>query len=175
MSCAVVQSAPMNALSALNALRLAALMGLFLCVSMAQAAQPARQELLDKVRTVASETQTKCQSFLHHDADEYVECIDELLAHSKKIDATRLGIEYFGWVGALNSARISLPGAAEAADRYLRRFRQSQRKLKIDDAALCSTVPGDCTVRIARMLQDEAGPRMRQDRFDPQNAGGHRH
>lgn len=113
--------------------------------------------------TAALQTQKQCQMQLHHDADEYIVCVDQLLAAHHKPNAVRLGIEYFGWVGALNSARISLPGAAFAADRYLRQFRKTQRALKVDDMTLCQTVPGNCTERLARMRQLEALPPMKTD------------
>ena len=115
------------------------------------------------IATAALQTQKQCQMQLHHDADTYIVCVDQLLAAHLKRDAVRLGIAYFGWVGALNSARISLPGAAFAADRYLRQFRKTQRALKVDDMTLCQTVPGNCTERLARMRQLEALPPMKTD------------
>jgi hypothetical protein len=118
------------------------------------------------VAAAALRTQKQCQMQLHHDADEYVDCVDALLKAHAATDATRLGIEYFGWVGALNSARISLPGANEAADRYLRQFRKTQRRLKVSNEVLCATVPGNCVDRIARMKQMEAVPALKSDRFD---------
>ncbi|MES2354845.1 MAG: hypothetical protein V4568_10695 [Pseudomonadota bacterium] len=129
----------------------------------------------DQLTTSVLATQTKCQALLHHDADEFVECVDALLNTHRKLGSTRLGIEYFGWAGALNSARISLPGAEVAADRYLRLFRKTQRALKVDDQTLCETLPGNCTQRIARMLQMEAQLPIKTDRFDRNNTGGHRH
>ncbi|MBX3653511.1 MAG: hypothetical protein KF686_04955 [Ramlibacter sp.] len=129
-----------------------------------------------EVALAARDTQTRCQMKLHHDAEEFVDCLDDLLKPLAKPTAHRLGIEYFGWVGALNSARMSLPGAMEAADRYLRRFRKTQKALRVADEALCRTVPGDCTQRIARMRQMEAEPPMNSQRFGPANReSGHKH
>ena len=112
---------------------------------------------------------------LHHDAEDYVACIDHLLKAERKPSARRLGLEYFGWVGALNSARMSFPGADAAADRYLRLFRKTQRRLKIADQALCETVPGNCEQRLARMRQMEALPPVKADHFDGDASAHHRH
>lgn len=131
----------------------------------------AAADTLDTLKTSASNTQKQCQMLLHHDAEDYVDCVDALLRAHPKHDATRLGTAYFGWIGALNSARMSFPGANEAADRYLRQFRKTQKILKISDATLCSSVPGNCTQRTARMLQMEALPALKAEVFD----GGHAH
>ena len=112
-----------------------------------------------EVAAAALRTQAQCQMKLHHDADDYVVCVDDLLKANKAGRAVQLGIEYFGWVGALNSARMSLPGSMDAAQSYLRMFRKTQRRLSVSDAALCATVPGDCRERIARMRLMEGSPR----------------
>ena len=129
---------------------------LSMAVHGAHAASP-----VERVAAAALQAQQLCQMKLHHDADEFVECMDDLLkaqAKNKAGAATQLGTEYFGWVGALNSARMSLPGAMEAADRYLRRFRRTQLSVKLDDETLCKTIPGNCVQRIARMKEMEAQP-----------------
>lgn len=130
---------------------------LTLClVFLVQGSAHAQDKLLESIRTAALETQKQCQMLLHHDAEDYVDCVDARRQTERTPSARRLGIEYFGWVGALNSARMSFPGAHEAADRYLRLFRRTQRHLKISDERLCTSVPGDCIQRIARMRQMEA-------------------
>ncbi|MBC7601389.1 MAG: hypothetical protein H7255_01845 [Ramlibacter sp.] len=72
---------------------------------------------MQAVREAAAQTQKTCQMLLHHDADEYVECIDKLLLQVKPATPRYLGIAYFGWVGALNSARISLPGSDDVTEK----------------------------------------------------------
>lgn len=114
----------------------------------------ARQPIVDG----ANFAQEKCYRLIHHDTFAYEGCIRSLLAGTKKVDGTRLGIEYFGWVGALNSARMGMLGADAAALEFLKRFRMTQKKLQIDDLSLCQSIPGDCKARIARMKQMEAAP-----------------
>jgi hypothetical protein len=130
---------------------------------------------LSVVTQAALRTQQQCQMLLHHDAEDFVDCVDDLIKPHRKPTLERLGVEYFGWVGALNSARMSFPGANDAADRYLRRFRKTQRQLRITDDALCTTIPGDCLSRNARMLQMEALPPVKASHFGGQGAAGHRH
>lgn len=130
---------------------------------------------LNRVRAAALLTQKQCQMLLHHDAQDFVDCVDGLLKPERNASIRRLGIEYFGWVGALNSARMSFPGATDAADHYLRLFRKTQRKLKISDEHLCASVPGDCVQRNARMLQLEALPPSKELHFDGRTGTDHRH
>lgn len=131
----------------------------------------------DEISAAALATQQQCQMLLHHDAEDYVDCVQARLRAERKPGTKKLGIAYFGWVGALNSARMSFPGATDAADHFLRQFRPLQRKLKVSDTALCATVPGDCVQRNARMLQMEALPAVREKHFDGGNSegSGHRH
>jgi hypothetical protein len=128
---------------------------------------------MEQVARATRLAQSGCQMKLHHDADEFVDCIDDMLKATRGSAHTRLGIEYFGWVGALNSARMSLPGAMGAADRYLRQFRKTQKRLHVTDDALCKTVPGDCRQRNARMLEMEAQRPMNATRFDDPSLPAH--
>jgi len=114
---------------------------------------------IDTVSASARDAQQQCHRLMHHDADEYEECIGMLIRSAGQNRAKRLGISYFGWIGAMNSARVGLPGAQAAADRFLPTFRRDQKSLGISDDALCTTVPGDCTVRLAQIRQAEAARR----------------
>jgi len=114
---------------------------------------------LDTVSASARDAQQQCHRLMHHDADEYEACIGMLIRAAGRNRAKRLGISYFGWVGAMNSARVGLPGAEAAAGRFLPIFRREQISLGISDDSLCTTVPGDCTVRLAQIRQAEAARR----------------
>jgi len=95
----------------------------------------------------AGQAQARCYRLVHDDTYEFGDCVRELAGRQAKNPPLRLGIEYFGWVGAMNSA-------AE----FLARFRASQAALGIDDRTLCASVPGDCAARIARIRQAERKP-----------------
>ena len=118
--------------------------------------------------------QEQCYRLIHHDTFAFEACVQGLLRDEKKPGPRRLGIEYFGWVGAMNSARLGMLGAEDSAYAFLPRFRATQKKLRIDDASLCRTIPGDCEVRIARMQQMEAAPRPR-GKAAPRDGDEHGH
>jgi hypothetical protein len=123
----------------------------------APAADPA--DLHRQIAEAASQTQARCQGLIHHDTYEFEDCVLELLRSQRQITAQRLGTEYFGFVGALNSARMGMQGADDAMATFLPRFRRSQKRLGLNDLDLCRSVPGDCTTRIARIKLIEANPR----------------
>lgn len=104
--------------------------------------------------------QRSCYGRIHHDTYAFERCVRELLGasalSSTSSPARALGIAYFGYVGAMNSARLGMLGAEDSANEFLLRFRAQQRTLAIDDRALCRSVPGDCEVRIARIRVMEA-------------------
>ena len=134
-------------------------------------AAQAAQSLPDEVAVAAAMAQQRCYEFMHEDADEFVSCIDALSTQAGaapanaaansprrsgiKSDGTphlrRLGILYFGWVGANNSARVALPGADAAAARYFQRYQRERRALGIDEKTLCLAVAGDCATRLAQI------------------------
>ena len=107
------------------------------------------------ITKAASMTQAECNELMHDDAEEYLACVDALGQEVKgKTDAAqyqRLGIAYFGWVGAVYWGRVGLPGADAAARRYFLRFRPLQKQLKLSDEALCPAVAGDCKLRLAQL------------------------
>ena len=117
--------------------------------------------LLASIAEAARAAQTTCHPRIHHDTYAFEACLVELLNAEQRPSPRRLGIEYFGYVGAMNSERMGMEGASLTAYEFLRRFRVTQRKLHVDDAALCSTVPGDCEVRLARMKAMQAAPEFR--------------
>jgi hypothetical protein len=105
----------------------------------------------------AQQAQARCYGLVHDDTYEFGDCVREF-ARQQKNATKRLGIEYFGWVGAMNSARLGMRGADETAVDFLARFRATQKALGVDDAALCASVPGDCKARIARIRLAERNP-----------------
>lgn len=149
---------------------LAFLLALGLPAAIAGAPDPA---LPGRIAEAALDAQGRCYRLIHHDTFACEACLTGLLAEEKKAGPRRLGIEYFGFVGALNSARLGMLGAQDTAWTFLQRFRATQKKLRIDDASLCRAVPGDCEVRIARMKLMEKSPPSRQPREQPDD--GHRH
>jgi hypothetical protein len=121
----------------------------------ASTAPDARQQVADG----AALAQSRCYRLIHHDTFEFEDCLTGMLSDERKPTPRRLGIEYFGFVGALNSARLGMLGAEDAAWDFLARFRATQKTLGFDDATLCATIAGDCEVRIARMKLMLASPR----------------
>ncbi|AQV97586.1 hypothetical protein BJN34_27370 [Cupriavidus necator] len=125
--------------------------------------QAATTELPPAVAQAARRAMSACQEYMHEDADEYRSCIDAVARAMPRgqddTEARLLGHYYYAWVGANNSARLSLPGAEHAAQVYLGKFRVLQRRLKVDDKALCKAVPGDCVQRVA--IIEQMGAEMR--------------
>ncbi|MEN9864688.1 MAG: hypothetical protein RL748_278 [Pseudomonadota bacterium] len=110
---------------------------------------------LAQIAASAQQAQTRCQEFMHDNADEYVSCLNALGAAVKgktvAAQAEKLGIAYFGWLGATHAARVSLPGSDDAALHFYLRFTPLQQQLKISDLDLCGTFAGDCKVRLAQL------------------------
>jgi len=107
------------------------------------------------ITQAAAAAQAQCYRRMHEDAYDFEDCMDVLLAAGAHSEPERLGIEYFAWVGSVNSARMGLRGADEAAFKFLQGFRQTQARMRIADNSLCATVPGDCVARLARLAQME--------------------
>ena len=126
------------------------------------AAKPVSAPLPPELSTIkksADAAQHACYEYMHDDAREYVSCLNALVdgVKGKGVAAQqqRLGIVYFAWVGANNSARLSLTGAEAAAQMYLPKFKSLQKQLRIADEALCLTIAGDCKERLAQIAQME--------------------
>lgn len=121
--------------------------------SLAQAA--ARQQ---PVAAAAALAQQRCFALMYRDTNAYAQCIRDLRSAPGQSPWARLGTEYFGFVGALSYMRVGHMNSAQIATEFLQDFRQSQKRLGMDDAALCATVPGDCSVRMAQTRELEAHP-----------------
>jgi hypothetical protein len=143
--------------------------------ALASACAPA-PDVRGQLTAAAVFAQDRCYHLIHHDTYAYQACIVGLLRDEAKPTPKRLGIEYFGWAGAQNSARVGMRGADAAAYEFLQRFRATQKLLGIDDRTLCGSIPGDCDARIARMRQMEAAPPPVRDPQDEERAAadGHR-
>lgn len=111
--------------------------------------------LMAVVTRAANNAQQRCNELGHDNLDEYASCTDALFKAVKgstaKASGERLGILYFGWVGAEHWLRVGLPGAQEAAKRYFNQFRPLQQELALSDQSLCAALAGDCTVRLAQV------------------------
>jgi hypothetical protein len=124
----------------------------------------------------ASAAQASCHARIHHDTYAYESCLLDLLRQERRSNTRRLGIEYFGYVGAMNSARMGMIGADETAQEFLTRFRRTQKRLRINDQSLCRAVPGDCSLRIAAIRQMEASAAThRPAPRDPSDEHQHAH
>jgi hypothetical protein len=121
----------------------------------ATGATSAEREIADALAAGARQAQTICYRLVHDDTYEFGDCVRKLAQLPGQSAATRLGVEYFGWVGAMNSARLGMLGASDTAAEFLRRFRATQRTLRITDSALCASIPGDCATRSAVLKQAE--------------------
>jgi hypothetical protein len=117
-----------------------------------------KQAVLQQTRTAAQEGQRGCQERIHHNTLDFESCILNM-ARAAQGDAPRqLGLTYFGWVAAMNSARMGMLGARITAWRMMTVFVPIQRRLGISDEALCAVVPGPCEVRVAQLRQMAAQP-----------------
>ena len=114
-------------------------------------------DLLPQISLAARQADVGCNHLMHDNADEFGNCLDAMGAAIKgktaQAQAKRLGIAYFGWVGATRWGRISLPGSDEAAVRYYLRYLPLQQQLKITDLDLCSSIVGDCKERLAQLAE----------------------
>ncbi len=106
----------------------------------------------------AQQAQTACYKQIYRDTNAYSQCVRELVQPEKRNGFTRLGMEYFGYVGAMAYVRVSQVGAEQVAVEFLKKYRSTQKRLGVADQALCTTVPGNCTVRIAQGKAMEAAP-----------------
>ena len=113
-----------------------------------------RQRVVDG----AQQAQTVCYKTIYRDTNAYSQCIRDLVEPEKRNSYRRLGAEYFAYVGAMAYVRVSQAGAEQAAVEFLKKYRRTQKRLRVDDEALCATVPGNCTVRIAQSKAMEATP-----------------
>ena len=114
-----------------------------------------KQQVLE---AAAKESQDACYKHIYRDTNAYAQCVRDLRVAKKSKPLAALGVTYFGFVGALSYMRISQAGTDQIAYEFLQSAQIQQKKLGIDDQALCSIVPGDCVVRIAQGNQLLANP-----------------
>ena len=103
------------------------------------------------LHSAALEGRQMCLKEMHHDTDEFVDCINGLLAQEKKSDDRRLGLAYMGLVGCLSAARMATLHSDVCSQDYLRLADRIRLKLNIKDTELCSIVVGNCPTRIAQV------------------------
>ena len=112
-------------------------------------------------QTIAEEAlkaQEQCFKQMYRDTNAYAQCVRDMRNAQARAPLKKLGIEYFGFVGALSYARVGHMNSTQIAGEFLKDYRQTQKLVGISDAALCSTIAGDCTVRIAQIREMEAAP-----------------
>jgi hypothetical protein len=114
-----------------------------------------KQKVLE---AAARESQDACYKHIYRDTNAYAQCVRDLREAKKSKPLEALGVTYFGFVGALSYMRVSQAGTDQIAYEFLQSAQRQQKALGIDDQALCSTVPGDCVVRLAQIKQLQANP-----------------
>ena len=128
-------------------------------ISFSHAAQgQGTDEALTILQSAAQKTQKKCFIRIHFDTFQYQDCVSELSASNRDDDLVNLGINYFGYVGAMDAVRTGMLGAEQSAHLLLGQFRKLQKKLNISDQSLCASIPGNCNIRIALMKKMEQAP-----------------
>lgn len=129
-------------------------------VSGASALSAADQQTISQAAALA---QQQCFKEMYRDPNAYSQCIRDLRAGQHPSVLKQLGIDYFGFVGALSYRRVGHLNADQIAAEFLTAYRPAQKKLGLSDEALCRTVTGDCTVRVAQTRQMEATPPTRRE------------
>lgn len=115
------------------------------------------------ISQAAALAQHQCFKEMYRDPNAYSQCIRDLRNGEKKSVLKKLGIDYFGFVGALSYRRVGHLNADQIAAEFLKAYRPVQKNLGLSDEVLCSTIPGNCTVRIAQTRQMEAAPPARRE------------
>ena len=116
-------------------------------------------EALRILQSAAQETQKTCFMRIHFDTFQYQDCVSALSVSHHDNDLVNLGINYFGYVGAMDAVRTGMVGAEQSAHLFLGQFRKLQKKLHISDQSLCASIPGNCDIRIALMKKMEQAPK----------------
>lgn len=112
-------------------------------------------------QTIAEEArkaQEQCFKQMYRDTNAYAQCVRDMRSAQQHSPLKKLGIEYFGFVGALSYVRVGHMNSSQIAGEFLKDYRKTQKRVGISDSALCSTIAGDCTVRIAQIREMEAAP-----------------
>ena len=119
------------------------------------AALDARHQTIAEAAQMAQE---RCFRHMYRDPNAYAQCLRDLRTANANAPLKKLGVEYFAFVGALSYTRVGHMNSDQIAAEFLQSYRVTQKKVGISDAELCSTVPGDCTVRLAQTREMEALP-----------------
>lgn len=110
-----------------------------------------------EITAAAQRAETECNQLMHDNADEFMSCLDALAdrvkGRDKRAQRERLGLAYFGWVGATRWGRVGMPGADEAALKYYLRFLPLQHQLQLTDEQMCPVLSGECKVRLAQLRE----------------------
>jgi len=119
--------------------------------------KPRWQALTDAVQ----QTSQACLHEMHHDTDEFSDCVDARLLRSAGKPAEQLGTAYLGLVGCVSAARIATLHSDTCARGYLARVDALRKPLKLSHEALCPTVAGDCRSRLAQIeaLRKDSKPK----------------
>jgi hypothetical protein len=147
----------MLSFTSIHRTRLAVLLAGVLIGAPAQAGQPSDAQHRVLVEA-AAQAQSECFKQMYRDSNAYTQCIRNLRNAQPPKSLKRLGVEYFGFVGALSYMRVSHQNATTIAGEFLSDFRRTQASLGVDDAKLCSAVPGNCEVRMAQTREMLAKP-----------------
>jgi hypothetical protein len=134
------------------------IVGLLLCLANSTYASKLSAHKQEVLETAAKESQDACYKQIYRDTNAYAQCIRNLREAKKIKPLEALGVTYFGFVGALSYMRVSQAGTDLIAYEFLQSAQNQQKALGIDDQAICSTVPGDCVVRLAQIKQLQASP-----------------
>jgi hypothetical protein len=102
-------------------------------------------------QSTAQQARQRCLKEMHHDTDEFVACVDQLLAEHNALPEQQLGLAYVGLVGCLSAARMATLHSDTCTRAYLQMTDSLIKRLKAKDAELCAWVPGDCAPRLAQI------------------------
>jgi len=110
------------------------------------------------IANAAATAKEQCYKHIYRDSNAYAQCLRDLRHAQSSSSLRKLGVEYFAYVGALSYMRVGHMNADQIAAEFLKDYRLTQKKVGISDSALCNTIPGDCTVRMAQTREMEASP-----------------
>ena len=131
---------------------------------------------IDVVRVWAENAQQQCFMKIHFDTFAYQDCLVMLANDHSGNKPIELGIYYFGYVGAMDSVRTGMYGSKNTAWYFLNKFQKIQRSLLIDDKLLCTTVPGNCDIRISQIVEMAKSPAPKSvDIYGSDSGAIHRH
>ena len=103
--------------------------------------------------------QTRCYRLIHHDTFAYEGCLDGMLADLRKPGPRRLGIEYFGFVGASTRPRLRHARLKHRPELPPALSFHPRKNSALTMRPCAPAIPGDCEARIARIRLIEKSPR----------------